>query len=103
SSEQRILSDGRKAFAVQRCRPILPERSEMFWRSIALVPLPAILRIFLRRRDHHPVAIFLGQYGSRRNAGMNGITADDGLGLMVPCRQAVAIDQYIIRPLRQSI
>ena len=55
--------------------------------------------MLLRRFAHHPIAMFFGDDGRRRNARLKGIAADNGPRIPAPFgpttrRRHIAIDQH---------
>ena len=71
----------------------------MVWRSVALIPFPAIMLMLLRRFAHHSVAMLFRDDGGRRNARIKGIAADNGPRIPAPFgpttrRRHIAIDQH---------
>ena len=73
------------------------QRRHMRRRSIALVRGPAIAGIVGIGGDHDPVAMLLCDNARRRDAGVERITTDHGLGGPAPARQAIAINKNMGR------
>jgi len=63
--QQKQLGDRREAFPVQRRRTMRLQRGHMVGRAIAFILFPTVMWVMLRRRIHHPVAMFFSDYRGR--------------------------------------
>src|SRR3546814_13475396 len=86
-----------KAGPMERSRAVEAQRRQMLGGSIAHVPFPAKARKVARSRDHEAIAMLFGDDARRRDARVQRTAADDGARAIAPARQAVAVDQYLVR------
>ena len=71
------------------------QRRQMMRAAIALVAFPAIMRMVRRGRDHHPVALFLGQDRCSGDGQAFGVALHHRRRRPAPAGATIAVHQYM--------